>query len=224
MKLVLSLVLAVVLQVGAWPAVTQAQASCRFVLGFADIAARLSPSTVGICLEDQHTLPGNASFVISGGLLDLPAGTAVQRTTTGLLFWLPQPNLTEFVDASGFWQLAGAGVTFRSWDQINLDSHPPTAPPAATVTPYNAASADCLRAESAPLIASVTATPDESQRLKAEADAIDYLCGKALDDDGPPGVACFFNAWDASKGMERVFPGSGMKVYDEKYRACMGRH
>ena len=58
MKAALILALAQALQVSAWATVTHAQTSCRFVLGFADLAAQLGPAVVGSCIEDQWTATG----------------------------------------------------------------------------------------------------------------------------------------------------------------------
>lgn len=224
MRLVPTLILAVALL--AWPTSAGAQTPCRFVLGFAALYAQLGPAVAGECMENQRTLTGKEDFVLSEKVtVRLPVGAAVQRTTAGVLSWLPQPNLTEFADANGSWMLVADGVAFKSWSQINAESNPaPNAPPPAQTsgsTPYTRASALCFQVASGPTLESVTASPARARQLQAEAEAADYLCGKALDEDGPRGVDCFSSAWDASRGMERVFAGSGMRVYDEKYRACL---
>lgn len=85
----------------AWPSPSFAQPTCRFVLGFADLAARLGPSVAGACLENQRTITGPEDFNLSTVSLTLPSGSTVQRTTTGVFSWSPETNNTFFRDALG---------------------------------------------------------------------------------------------------------------------------
>jgi len=128
--------------------------------------------------------------------------------------------------------LTSEGLIVRSWDELTgrtsvPASSPATPPPAAPSslqwTSHDEAEELCFTAYSTAIIASVTGSVAQRELRSSEAEAINYLCEKALTKDGPKGVHCFLEAWDASKGMERVFQGSGMRVYDEIYSSCLGR-
>jgi hypothetical protein len=218
----LGLVCALAVTIALYPSAGSAQASCRFVFGFADLAARLGPETVGTCLENQRTITGPETFAISDRLtLELPSGAAAQRTTTGVLAWFPQTNRTQFYNGDGQWELTAAGISFSAWEIPTAEAQPTASPaPSSAQNQRNAASA-CFNIYSTARIGALHSSPAEQERVKMEAQAGNYLCGQAADRDGMKGVECFKQAWDAAKGMERVFPGSGQKVYEEKYAACM---
>lgn len=208
-----------------YPAHASAQTHCRFVFGFAELAARLGPETVGACLENQRTITGQESFPLAGGVtVTLPAGTAVQQTTTGVFTWDPDFNLTEFRYGNGTWTLTANGVELTTWEELTGQAPKPApAAPSQASSAQNRASSRCFNLVSTVLISSVHASAAERERAKAEADALMYLCGQAADRDGMRGVDCFSQAWDAARGMERMFAGSGQRVYQEKYAACIGR-
>jgi hypothetical protein len=211
-----------------WPQAASAQAPCRFVFGFAELAARVGPAMIGECRGNQRTITGEESFDVADGVrLTLPAGTAVQSTTTGVLTWSPDVNLTQFHDGTGIWTLAGDGVRYVTWDEY-LGRTPATTPAQAASSPpptseHNSAASTCFRAATDGRISSLYAGPEEQRRAEAEGKAKSYLCNQALTKDGPSGVDCFLVAWEAAQGMEQVFQGSGQRAYDEKYARCMGR-
>jgi hypothetical protein len=85
------------------PAPAYAQpATCRFVLGFAEIRELVGPEVVGDCLEDQR-------FGADGD--------AVQHTTGGLLVWRRDGNLTAFTDGATTWVNGPHGVQSRPNDE-----------------------------------------------------------------------------------------------------------
>jgi hypothetical protein len=236
MKAVVSLILALGLQVFTSSPVVQAQPPCRFVLGFADAVTTLGSETAGECLEDQRTLTSPEVFDVGGRSHNLPAGVTVQRTTKGLLAWLPESR-TRFATGDGLWIQNGQTMNYLTWQQwdaylASRDSAPASAmsPPAPAATPVPAAvqdqrsaDAECFNIYANALIGTLYLSPAESDRVKAEAAAANYLCGQAAERDGARGVDCFSSAWEAAKGMERVFAGSGQKVYADKYASCIGR-
>jgi hypothetical protein len=181
-----------------WPSAASAQVSCRFVFGFADLATRLGPAKVGTCLENQRTITGPETFVLSDRLnLELQTGTAVQSTTTGVLAWFPGPNLTKFYDANGQWELTTAGTAFTNWELPGAEATapPPSVPaPSQGTTAHGRASSICYRASTDWMISTLYATPAEKERAEAEGKAKGYLCDLALEQDGPKGVNCFLSA------------------------------
>jgi hypothetical protein len=208
-----------------WTSPAVAQTPCSFVLGFADLAGRLGTGTAGTCLENQRTLTAKEQFILSDKITyALPVGAAVQRTTTGLFSWIPQPNLTTFADANGTWTLTGDGVAFTSWEQVTNETAPPSTPPRQR-SEQELARDKCFNfyVELGIQGLSPVHTPSERSRLGAEAEAANYLCAVAAEQDGFRGFDCFEGAWRASRGMERTFPGSGRKAYDDSYRACLVR-
>jgi hypothetical protein len=233
MKAILGFGLALALQMAVSWHTVDAQASCRFVFGFAEFAARLGPGVVGTCLENQRTITGPESFTFPGVKVTIPSGWAVQRTTTGPLEWNPDSGNMIFEDNWGVRTLYLDGeYTALSWDEhLGTTSAPaPAVPAPATVPPRtpaevarNHADAECFNIYANALIGTLYMGPAESDRVKAEADAANYLCHQAADRDGQKGVDCFSSAWNAAKGMERVFQGSGRKVYEDKYASCIGR-
>ena len=84
MKLVVSLFLVIAIQFSGWPAAADAQAPCRFVLGFATLRDLIGSQKVGACLEDEH--------------FNLENGNSEQRTSGGLLVWRKADNFTAFTD------------------------------------------------------------------------------------------------------------------------------
>ena len=66
-----------------------------------------------------------------------------------------------------------------------------------------------------------TAPEAVQKRAEAEGNAKGYLCEQALERHGPKGVECYGQAWDAARGMEQVFRGSGRQTYDEVYVRCI---
>jgi hypothetical protein len=179
-------------------------------------------------LENQRTITGEERFAVADGIrIILPAGTAVQSTTGGVLTWAPEVNLTEFHDKNGIWTLTATGVKFITWDEhigLTPASPPAQAAPAEPSSAYNRAASTCFRAETDWMVTTpLDASKSVTERAEAEGKAKGYLCNQALTKDGPKGVNCFLSAWEAAKGMERVFQGSGQRVYQDKYAACMGR-
>ena len=240
LTLAMMLVLASVL----CPTTARAQGPCSFVLGFAELAARLGPETVGACLENQRTTTSDERFVLSDRItLSLFDGATVQRTITGVFVWFPQPNITEFNDANGTWRLAAAGVTFSRWEGITAESAsppapatssaarapgPPTAAAPAVDTDRRDADSRCFRIYSNELISALDFTGTaagrrDAERREAQANAMNYLCAQAAEQHGLRGVACFESAWGDAAGMEQIFAGSGRQTYEESYRACIKR-
>lgn len=80
-------------------AVAQAQSppSCRFILGFAALAAAI-PQQVGTCLDNQ-------AFAANGD--------ALQHTTSGLLVWRKADNWTAFTDGYHSWLNGPNGIQER---------------------------------------------------------------------------------------------------------------
>ena len=203
-----------------------AQAQCRFVLGFANLAARLGPETVGRCVENQRTITGKEDFVLSEEVtVRLPVGTAVQRTTTGVLTWLPQPNLTEFADANGSWTLVPTGVAFKGWSQITSEANSASAPvPAPPARSQAAPRASC---ETLALELTEDAPRSTTERLTAVwgpddvTTAAEDLCSEAAASHGARGVSCFETAFAAALGRERLFPGQGWAAYGGAYDRCI---
>src|SRR3954452_5623682 len=125
MKIALSLVLAMAIQVATWAPAAQAQAPCRFVLGFGDLAARLGPGIVGTCVEDQQTATGPDTMVFNSGLrLAILPGAAFQRTTAGMFYWSPDANLTFFTDGTYRYSLEPSGVATLTWDELAARNAP----------------------------------------------------------------------------------------------------
>jgi hypothetical protein len=77
----------------------QAQATCRFVLGFGTLRELASPLLVGGCLEDEHHNPSN--------------GDALQVTSGGLLVWRKADNWTAFTNGAETWINGPLGLTYR---------------------------------------------------------------------------------------------------------------
>src|SRR5919199_1631976 len=67
----------------------QAQAGCRFVLGFATLRDLVGPAAVGDCLEDERFDPAN--------------GNVEQQTSGGLLVWRKSDKWTAFTDGYRTW-------------------------------------------------------------------------------------------------------------------------
>lgn len=105
----------------------QAATTCRFVLGFATLAA-LIPQQVGQCVEDEGHNPAN--------------GDALQRTTTGLLVWRKADNWTAFTDGYRTWVNGPAGLQQRLNSQrFSWEANPANLPladvPAAQSAPIS---------------------------------------------------------------------------------------
>lgn len=92
------LVLAALALAGSVPAAPANAAGCRFVLGFATLAAAL-PNQVGLCVEEES----HASN-----------GDALQHTSTaGLLVWRKADNWTAFTDGFRSWVNGPEGLRQR---------------------------------------------------------------------------------------------------------------
>lgn len=103
------------------PSRIDAQATCKFVLGFATLDELASPQLVGSCLEDEH---------------HDPTGDALQQTTDGLLVWRKADNWTAFTDGAHTWINGPAGLVYRSnqqrfaWEaDASAFAQPPTTGP-----------------------------------------------------------------------------------------------
>lgn len=83
------------------PAVTAAQTTCSFKLGFAALRD-LIPDVVGECLENERFNVAN--------------GNAEQRTTGGLLVWRKADNWTAFTDGATTWINGPEGLASRAND------------------------------------------------------------------------------------------------------------
>ncbi|MGH2352593.1 MAG: hypothetical protein ACRDJN_13365 [Chloroflexota bacterium] len=111
----------------SFPVQAQAQAPCRFVLGFATLRDLIGPDVVGDCLEDQRFNPAN--------------GNAEQRTTRGLLVWRKADNWTAFTDGYHTWLNGPDGLAQRlnterfAWERDPLTTATTAAPPAPTPLP-----------------------------------------------------------------------------------------
>jgi hypothetical protein len=90
--------------------------SCAFRLGFARLASLLG-DVVGSCTEDEHTDP--------------VTGDSLQRTTTGLLVWRREDNVTAFTDGYRTWLNGPLGLQERlNSEHFDWESAPaPGAPP-----------------------------------------------------------------------------------------------
>ena len=76
----------------------EAQAECRFVLGFKSLRDLIGHDIVGQCLENEHY---NA------------IGDSVQQTTGGLLVWRKADNWTAFTDGYRTWINGPQGLQQR---------------------------------------------------------------------------------------------------------------
>lgn len=107
-------------------------ATCRFILGFAALRARV-PGQVGQCLQDEQHNPAN--------------GDGVQRTTGGLLVWRKADNWTAFTDGYRSWVAGPYGLERRlnaerfPWEGPGSGAGSALASPvaASTLTAYYAA-------------------------------------------------------------------------------------
>lgn len=150
----------------------------------------------------------------------LQPGTAVQRTTKGVLIWSPAANLTELDTADGFWILQPDGPLFYRWFD-STPSAPPTPVPTSVQAQRDAEAGCTLDATNALLSVPIPAPQADQQRAQDQMNAIAYLCGQAVDRYGPKGLTCFRSAWQAAVGMERVFPGAGRQTYDQRFADCV---
>jgi hypothetical protein len=214
-----------------------AQSPCQFVLGFAAFRDMIGRDTVGECIENQRTITalsqdehvqGSFSFRVS-------QGNVVQKTTNGLLVWQSSDNSTAFVNGTYAWLLMEpSGLRSGPFPE---QASPPAAAPLPTgpapqasappaprpPDPQLEAQKGCTDMYAALLIGSLFDPPAVQQRKKAESEAISFLCRGAVDQYGPRGLECFQQAWDRSRGMEAVFPGSGRATYDQVLQACIAR-
>jgi hypothetical protein len=93
-----------------------AQAPCRFVLGFATLRDLVGAQKVGTCLEDEH--------------FNLENGNSEQHTTGGLLVWRKADNFTAFTDGGTSWVNGPNGLQSRlnsarfSWERDPVQSVP----------------------------------------------------------------------------------------------------
>ena len=200
-----------------------AQPSCRFVLGFADLAATLGPSVVGVCRENQRTITGPETVDLGGMTLTLPAGTAVQRTTNGVLTWSPVANRSSFRDSWGERFMTSSGLVERSWDDVLSQAGVSPAPaPPSPAQPSPSAQCGALALE-----LTEDAPRTRTERLTAVwgpddvTTAAEDLCEDAAALHGARGVACFEAAFAAARGRERLFPGQGWAAYDSAYDRCI---
>jgi endonuclease YncB( thermonuclease family) len=106
----------------------QAQAGCRFVLGFAALRELLGPEIVGECLENERHNPAN--------------GNTEQRTTKGLLVWRKVDNWTAFTDGYRTWVHGPYGVQVRlnserfPWEADALPAPAPVQTPVPAAVPH----------------------------------------------------------------------------------------
>jgi hypothetical protein len=176
-----------------WPAQARAQASCRFVLGFAELRELLGPEAVGDCLEDQQTTEG---------------GDARQRTTRGVLIW-------RSADGATTWVLGPFGVQMRAAD-ARFDWEPPAtvadvprpvAPaPQALPAPQPALDPDlaarCFRVSTELILQSAPdLPPDRSDVAERAHAAFQRVCREAAVKHGVKGVDCF--EWAFRQGLEQ---------------------
>ena len=224
----------------AGTAVVGAQRECSFILGFAAAAAALGPEVVGDCVEQQYVLDAPLKMAISGGSVSLRAGATVQQTTRGTFVWAPEYNAPRFITWGGLWVDPGNGIMrYATWDEARsyaarpaanppmgaaaASAPPPSTPPRSQWTDTEEAQFQCSTRWANALARSVgIGMPQaEMDRRKAEADAIRFLCDSTAASHGTRGVECFDKAWEAARGMERVFPGSGRKAYDDAFAVCI---
>jgi hypothetical protein len=96
----LAIAIAGLVTVATWTARgAEAQAGCRFVLGFAQVRDLVGAATVGGCLEDER--------------FDPASGDALQRTSGGLLVWREADNWTAFTDGHRTWVNGPLGLQRR---------------------------------------------------------------------------------------------------------------
>jgi hypothetical protein len=99
----------------------EAQAGCRFVLGFAQVRGMVGAATVGDCLEDERFNPDN--------------GDSLQRTSGGLLVWRKSDNWTAFTDGYRTWVNGPRGLQQRlNTERFDWEAAAPAsaAPPVPT--------------------------------------------------------------------------------------------
>ncbi|HEU5315851.1 MAG TPA: hypothetical protein VFX49_07040 [Chloroflexota bacterium] len=93
-----------------------AEATCRFVLGFATLRELVGPDVVGECVEDERHNPVN--------------GDALQATTGGLLVWRKADNWTAFTDGYRTWVNGPFGLEQRlNTERFPWEAQPPPPPP-----------------------------------------------------------------------------------------------
>lgn len=200
------------------PSTVGAQGSCRFVLGFADMATRLGAATVGVCLENQRTITGEESFDLGTVKMTLPAGTAVQRTTKGVLSWSPSTNYTFFRDAWGQHILGDAGLTAKSWDElIGVQQLPPSPQSTSLASQCESLAYDATRGVPRTSVERLTATWGTDDVTAAA----EEMCNEAAATHGARGLICFESAFAAARGRERLFPGQGFSAYQGAFDRCI---
>jgi len=213
------LALAVALFVAMWPLPALAQPSCRFVLGFAELAAQLGDSIVGACVENQRTITGQgeqAEAIDASASVAVSPGDAVQRTSRGIMTWSPKHGNVYFFTNAAAYRL-GAGTS-------PVSTRPTSSAPGPGPTTSEAlgdARSTCGRAANDWMITTLGASEAVQRRAEAEANAKGYLCEQALERHGPKGVECYVQAWDAARGMEQMFAGTGRQTYDDVYARCI---
>ena len=115
MKRLVAVLSLLVLLLPAWP--VAAAGPCRFVLGFATLAAAVPG--VGDCQQNQGYAPN---------------GDALQHTTGGLLVWRKADNWTAFTDGYRTWLNGPQGVQQRlNTERFAWESDAAPAPAAAPV-------------------------------------------------------------------------------------------
>jgi hypothetical protein len=100
----------------------QAQAGCRFVLGFATLRDLVGPAAVGDCLEDERFDPAN--------------GNVEQQTSGGLLVWRKSDKWTAFTDGYRTWVNGPFGLQERlNTERFDWETDPAPTSGSAAPTP-----------------------------------------------------------------------------------------
>jgi hypothetical protein len=236
MKLAAILSLVLVIQAAVWPPVTEAQASCRFVLGFATLRDVVGTQKVGACLEDEH--------------FNLENGNAEQRTSGGLLVWRKVDNFTAFTDGGTTWVNGPSGLQSRpngdrfSWERDPVQSAPvpqptplPASPPqrgvaVPTATPITAptprvvptstpAAAPIREAGPDPMLMSrcVGLAADLAEQIGGNAfEPLLGLCQSSVKDAGARGFSCFETAF---RRAARSRSSTAGQLAEAEYRLCI---
>jgi hypothetical protein len=108
-----------------------ARSSCRFVRGFSVLRATIGDQSAGSCLEDERATTSDGSFSLGTRTFEVPSGSVVQRTTTGMFLWLPASNTSSFLTADGYWVQGEPVATYRTWSDTEAQQQVPPAPASA---------------------------------------------------------------------------------------------
>jgi hypothetical protein len=236
MKVVLTLILAISIQLTAWPHGALAQRPCSFGSEFADLSVRAG-DLLGTCVDEQRTLAGLELITVPGyGPIEGRPGSITQTTTRGLLIWDQQTGPPTFLDRSGMWWIADDGLRLVGWEAMGF-------PPAATALPapqQAVAPPTPVRAAPPPpdpalMSRCVTLAGDMAEDLNQDLppgssaggpafQAFLGLCQIAVKQHGQRGFTCFETAFRRGLRTNRlVRPGStsAIDAANAEYQLCV---